>query len=146
MTRTLERPGLVPDPFPLLSRWGWRLPDFMEWPDRHALRIEEIRSDGTLTIRAEMPGIDPASDVDIEVLEGVLTISAERRERHEDTDEGAYRSEFHYGSFMRQIQLPVGCTPDDIEATYTDGILEVRVPVDGEKPRAQHVEVRATTS
>ena len=147
MSRTIEKaPVRVESAFPTLGRWGWRLPDFMDWPDRHALRIEESRSDGTLTIRAEMPGIDPKADVDIAVLNGVLTITAERRERREDTESGVFRSEFRYGSFMRQIELPTGCSAEDIEATYTDGILEVQVPIDGEAAEAQHIEVRTGNS
>lgn len=141
--RTIDRPVVAEPPFPTLTRWGWRLPEFMDWPDRRALRIEESRSDGTLTIRAEMPGIDPKTDVDIAVLDGILTISAERREKHEESAEGSFRSEFRYGSFMRQIPLPAECSLEDIHATYDDGILEVRVPVDGEKPRAQHIEVQS---
>lgn len=143
--RTIDRPSIVETPFPALTRWGWRLPEFMDWPERRALRIEESRSDGTLTIRAEMPGIDPKTDVDIAVLDGVLTISAERREKEEESSDGTFRSEFRYGSFMRQIQLPSDCSVEDIDATYDNGILEVRVPVGGEKPKAQHIEVRATS-
>ncbi len=146
MTRTIEktqdRSTITETPLPTLTRWGWRLPEFMDWPDRRALRIEESRNDGTLTIRAEMPGIDPAHDVDLVVSNGILTISAERRETHQDSTAGTYRSEFRYGSFMRQIELPADCALDDIEATYDNGILEVRVPVDGEQPHAQHIEVK----
>ena len=145
MTRAMEkapsRPSPVDTAFPVMPRWGWRLPEFMEWPERRSIRIEESRSDGTLHIRAEIPGIDPATDIDIAVLNGILTISAERNEKHEETTEGVYRSEFRYGSFMRQIELPADCSTDDIEATYENGILEVKVPVDGEKPAAQHIEV-----
>ena len=43
---------------------------------------------------------------------------------------GRFRSEFHYGSFERSVALPAGAQSDDVTATYTDGILEVRVPVD----------------
>lgn len=147
MSKVIERsPVRIESAFPTLGRWGWRLPDFMDWPDRHALRIEEERADGELTIRAEMPGIDPAADVDIAVLNGVLTITAERRERREDTEGGLFRSEFRYGSFMRQIELPTGCSAEDIEASYADGILEVTVPIDGATDRAQHIEVRTGTS
>ncbi|NCY17007.1 MAG: Hsp20/alpha crystallin family protein, partial [Actinobacteria bacterium] len=138
--RTQQRSTVTDAPLPTLTRWGWRLPEFIDWPDRRTLRIEESRDDGTLTIRAEMPGIDPKNDVDLVVNNGILTISAERREKHEDTTAGTFRSEFRYGSFMRQVELPAECAPEDIEATYDNGILEVRVPVDGEEPHATHIE------
>lgn len=149
MSRTIEKPesrsGGIESLSPFMPRWGWRLPEFMEWPDRRAIRIEESRSDGELCIRAEIPGIDPHTDVDLTLLDGVLTISAERREKHEDTSEGMVRSEFRYGSFMRQIQLPAGCSAEDIDASYENGILQVQIAVDGETPAAQHIEVRTTS-
>jgi HSP20 family protein len=40
-----------------------------------------------------------------------------------------YRSEFRYGSFVRNIRLPEGTKDEDITATYKDGILEIRVPL-----------------
>jgi HSP20 family protein len=92
------------------------------------MRLEQYDDEGTLVIRAEMPGVDPDEDVDISVHDGVLTISAEREERTEDKGEGTYRSEFHYGSFTRSVRLPRGVDEDDVTADYADGILEVRVP------------------
>ena len=56
-------------------------------------------------IRAELPGIDPAKDVDITVTDGQLTIKAERSEKKESKG----RSEFSYGSFMRSVTLPGRC-------------------------------------
>ena len=92
------------------------------------MRLEQYEDDGTLVIRAEMPGVDPAEDIDVSVHDGVLTIRAEREERTEDKGEGVYRTEFHYGSFSRSVPLPRGVDEDDVTADYTDGILEVRVP------------------
>ncbi|HYA67688.1 MAG TPA: Hsp20/alpha crystallin family protein, partial [Acidimicrobiales bacterium] len=53
-----------------------------------------------------------------------------------------YRSEFRYGTFERDVLLPKGVTADDVSASYTDGILEVRVPMPTEaKPEATKVAV-----
>lgn len=107
------------------------------------LRIEEFVDDGTLVVRAELPGIDPDEDVDISVVGGVLRISAEREERTENKDKGSYRSEFHYGTFTRDITLPEGCRESDITATYADGVLEVRVPV-GQASAPERVTIPVT--
>ncbi len=64
------------------------------------------------------------------VSEGKLTISARREERKESKTDDSYRSEFRYGSFHRSIPVPAGTKVDDVAASYDDGILEVRVPVD----------------
>jgi HSP20 family protein len=93
------------------------------------MRVEEYVDDKTLVVRAELPGIDPDKDVDISVVRGTLAIRAEREERSEAKQRDSYRSEFHYGSFLREIALPAGCEEADISATYRDGVLEVRVPI-----------------
>lgn len=103
----------------------------LEWPfeGRHAMRVEEFLEDDTCVIRAELPGLDPEKDVEISLTDGVLHLKAEREEHTEDTRPEGYRSEFHYGSLERFVRLPDGVSPDDVTATYKDGILEVRVPV-----------------
>ena len=109
--------------------------DWFEWPGFAALRegdrmmrIEERREDDMLVIRAEMPGIDPEKDVDINVREHMLEIRAERRQETTSEEEGAHRSEFRYGSFFRTVPLPAEAKEGDVHASYKDGVLEVRVP------------------
>lgn len=95
----------------------------------HEMKVEELREDGTIVVRAEVPGVDPAKDIDVTVEDGMIRIHAERTEEDKHEDAEHYRSEFRYGSFTRTIALPREVTADDITATYRDGILEVRVPV-----------------
>jgi len=108
-------------------------------PEGRPIKVEEFVEDGTVVIRAELPGIDPDEDVDITVADGVLHVVATREERSEKERPEGYRSEFHYGSLERHIRLPEGAEADDITATYRDGILEVRIPApaDIEKPAAK---------
>jgi HSP20 family protein len=110
-----------------------------DWFDTGWLRIEEFREGDNLVVKAELPGIDPEKDVEITVTGDVLRVHAKREEKSETTKAGAYRSEFRYGSFERDIVLPQGVDPDAIEATYTDGILTVKVPVPAEKEEAHRV-------
>jgi HSP20 family protein len=108
-------------------------------PEGRPIKVEEFVEDGTVVIRAELPGIDPDEDVDITVADGVLHVVATREERSEEERPEGYRSEFHYGSLERHIRLPEGAEADAITATYRDGILEVRIPApaDIEKPAAK---------
>ena len=126
--------------FPPRGLFDWSTA-FPQMFDDDRLRVEEYREDGTLVVRAEMPGIDPDKDVEITVAEGMLTISAERTEKTETEDKSGYRSEFRYGSFSRTLQLPPGATEDDIVANYADGILEVRVPLGGDEPEKKTIPV-----
>ncbi|NUP73909.1 MAG: Hsp20/alpha crystallin family protein [Sinomonas sp.] len=108
-----------------------------------AIRVEELVDDNRLVVRAELPGIDPENDVDVSVRANHLRIDAHREERKEEKGKGGYRTEFRYGSFSRTIPLPEGATEQDIEATYTDGVLEVRVPIPEQKrTEAKKIEVK----
>jgi HSP20 family protein len=99
-----------------------------DW-DSPGIRVEEYQDGSTMVVKAEMPGIDPETDVDVSVSDGVLHIRAERQERTEQKEKGGYRTEFRYGSFTREIPLPSGSQDSDVSASYRDGVLEVRVPV-----------------
>ena len=108
--------------------------------DPRVMKLEDEIKDGRYVVRAEMPGVDPAKDIEITVREGQLTIKAERSEK-KDFDG---RSEFSYGSFVRTVSLPAGADEDNIEATYDKGILTVSVAVAEPKPTERRVQVQTT--
>lgn len=122
----------------------------MEFPMRHMfddmlpmrtnqwMRIEEKMVDGDLVIRAEMPGIDPDKDVELELSDDMLHMTATRHE--EMADDTTRRSEFRYGTFSRSIHLPRGASAKDVKATYKDGILMIRVPA-GTPPTTEKIAV-----
>lgn len=131
---TFDRLNMFED---VLGRWPSIFPThWLDWfaGETAGFRIEEFTDGDDLVIRGEIPGVDPETDIEIEVDNSRLSIRAER-EQQTETEDG-YRSEFRYGSFARVLPLPEGARPDDISAAYSDGILEVRVPVDAEH-RAQ---------
>jgi len=105
--------------------------------DTRLMRLEDEMTDGRYEVRAEIPGIDPAKDVDITVRDGQLTIKAERSEKREFDG----RSEFSYGSFVRTVSLPAGANEDDIKATYDKGILTVSVGVSKPANAEKHIQV-----
>ncbi len=107
----------------------------------HRIRLEDEIQDGHYVIRAELPGIDPAKDIDITVTDGQLTIQAERGEKKESKG----RSEFSYGSFVRSVTLPAGADEDDIAASYDKGILTVWVALPEQPPAEKHLTVQATS-
>lgn len=107
--------------------------------ETHLIRLEDEMKEGSYEVRAEVPGIDPAKDVDITVRDGVLTIKAERTEKKESTG----RSEFSYGSFIRSVTLPAGADEDAIKASYDKGVLTVSVPLTEVKAAEKHVEIQS---
>lgn len=92
------------------------------------IRVEEMVENDQVVIRAEIPGVDPDKDIEVTVDEGMLRIRAERRESAEDRTGQGRRSEFRYGSFLREVPLPPGTSTEVVSASYRDGILEVRLP------------------
>jgi HSP20 family protein len=120
----------------LSTLWSWFDLPMAKWlegigplsDDDELLRVEQEMTDDSMVIRAEMPGIDPDKDVQITVSDGVLVIRGQRRFERKQDDGGRTRTEFRYGSFSRALSVPDGMDPDDVTATYRDGILEVRFP------------------
>jgi HSP20 family protein len=132
-----------------LADWFEQLPS-LTWPlfeegrmGFETMRVEEFVQDDVWVLRAEIPDVDPDRDIEVMVDEGRLTIRAERQQRKETTEADHYRSEFRYGSFHRSMTLPAGAKPESITATYTDGVLEVRLPLEA-GPRPTKVAITKT--
>lgn len=108
------------------------------------VRVEDFVENGSYVLRAEAPGLDPDTDVEVTVQGDVLTRSGERRkEKDRNHQEFHYNhQEFHYGSFRRSVTLPTGADLDAVEASCTDGVLEVRVPMAAAETGARTVPVK----
>ncbi|MBC9717394.1 Hsp20/alpha crystallin family protein [Streptomyces sp. TRM66268-LWL] len=139
MSGMIERMPGWPSTFPDL--FGWLeagLPGAHTVPGLHGIRIEETLTDGTYVLRAELPGIDPAKDVELTVTEGVLTLRAERTAQTTEK----HHTEFRYGTFARSVRLPAGARGDDATADYKDGVLTITVPVPEAKSGTRTIPVR----
>jgi HSP20 family protein len=106
--------------------------------------IDAVVQGDELHVRAELPGIDPDADVDIEIDNGVLTIAGERKQSQKHEGDGWYRNEMSYGRFERRIGLPEGVDAENVRASYDKGILEVVVPMPQKKTTKVKVDVPAT--
>lgn len=86
-------------------------------------------------LNLEMAGMKK-DDIKLEVSDGQLTISGERRHESRQKDEGHWYSERKFGKFQRSFSIPVGIDTNRIEANYQDGILRVMLPkAESSKPR-----------
>ena len=103
--------------------------------------MDLVETDEDLVLRADLPGVK-GEDVNIEVKDGTLTVSGERRAEHEEGSEGFYRVERAFGTFSRSLSLPRGVDPDAVTADFTDGVLEVRIPKPEER-KPYRVEIGA---
>ena len=83
-------------------------------------------SDTEVTIRAEVPGVDPA-DLDITVSGRQLVLAGEKKESADAAGRDFLQAETRYGSFRRIVPLPEAVDMEQVEADYTNGVLTIHL-------------------
>jgi len=112
---------------------------FRDGDGRQAFRVEVCNEGSSMVVRAEVPGVDPEKDIQVDIVNDALVISVEKTELHENNAKHVHRSEFRYGSLTRSVPIPNGVDESSIEATYKDGVLEVRMALpEGSSSEAVH--------
>jgi HSP20 family protein len=101
--------------------------------------MDLVETEDHLVLRADLPGMD-RGDIDVEVKDGVLTVSGERKAEHETEHEGYHRVERSFGRFSRSLALPRGVDPSAVEASFERGVLEVKLPKPEER-KATRIEI-----
>lgn len=103
--------------------------------------MDVVETQDHFILRADLPGLGE-EDVSIELEDTVLTVSGERKVEHEEGEEGYFRVERATGAFSRSLTLPEGVNADSIEASFANGVLEIRVPKpEARKPRKVSISV-----
>jgi HSP20 family protein len=98
-----------------------------ELPGAWAPRADVFEQEGSVVFKAELPGV-PKEAIEVTVEDGDLVVRGERKAEEKIEEKDYYRMERTYGSFYRRLPLPEGAKTEEIEATFKDGVLEVRVP------------------
>lgn len=105
-----------------------------------AVDVEE--NDEAYVIKAEVPQVK-REDVKINVLNGVLTLTGERRHEKEEKGKKFHRIERSYGSFSRSFSLPDNVDEAKITASFADGMLNILLPKSvAPKHNVRAIEVR----
>lgn len=104
--------------------------------------IDLSETDGMITIRAEVPGMNP-EDIDVQVSGNILTIAGEKKESREESDEEYLHCERRMGQFRRSIELPTSADTEQIEADFSNGVLEIHVQK-APTATARHINVRTS--
>ena len=134
--------GLLPGFGAGLNRGAWGGGSAIDQMAAWSPQVETFRRGDRLVVRADLPGLKK-DDVKVEIEDGVLAISGERREEHEEDRDDYYRSERTYGQFYRAIPLPEGAREDQCEASFKDGVLEVSLLAPKEEKRsARQIQVK----
>jgi HSP20 family protein len=138
-----------------------RLQDDFDWPEwlssrwmfeptegwfrglgSNQMHIEEFQQNGELIVRAELAGVDPDKDLEVTQSDGTLWIRAERHKSATSETARNWRSEFHYGSLVRGVPLPRRADSSGIVASYADGVLEVRIPMNGAAETGHRIPIK----
>ena len=142
---------IVRDPFGEFDRLVSRAfgPSALEAPvvDRRvgfAPAAEAFRDGEDAVVRLELPGVEVGKDVTVEVVDGRLVISGERRDERAEDGEGRRIREFRYGSFTRSFRLGPQITAEQVSASYDAGVLTVRVRDAYAKSAGQRIEIQTT--
>ena len=116
----------------------WQAPE-SQW----APRVDVIQRNGDIVLRAELPGVDPEKDIEVQVEDDRVTIRGQRRQEAQTQDERFLRVETSYGTFQRTLPLPSPVDPERVRASYRDGVLEVAIPRPESAERSRRVPVQA---
>ena len=111
----------------MLGDFGGAFTEHVEREWRLAVDLSE--TDEAYIIEADMPGVDK-DEVNIELLDDVVTIKGERKSEKSESDEkrGYHRAERSYGGFTRTFRIPDGFKTDDVSASFENGVLRVTLP------------------
>lgn len=89
--------------------------------------VDIIEEKDRFVLRADVPGVKP-EDIDVNMENGMLTVSGSRQDETTDETQGMRRVERVSGKFYRRFSLPETANADEISARSTNGILEVSIP------------------
>lgn len=107
-------------------------------------QVEMLERDDKLVVKADLPGLNK-DEINVELTDDALLISGERRTENEEKKEGFYHSERSYGSFFRRIPLPEGINTEDADATFSNGVLEIKMPLPEKRQTGRRLEIKDGT-
>jgi HSP20 family protein len=105
--------------------------------------VDMYEKNGDFVIRTDLPGLK-AEDIDISIEDDALTIKGEFENEEDEERENVHFQEIRYGKFQRTVKLPGIVDPDQVEATFKDGVLRLTMPkIEESKPKQISVKARS---
>ena len=105
-------------------------------------KVNVYEYDAKVGVIAEIPGLDK-KDLNIEVEDGVLTVSGEKSHGFDEGEAKVIRRELKHSSFKRQFTLGEQLDGDNISANFKDGILSIEIPkIEPELPKKNIVKIK----
>ena len=102
--------------------------------------MDVSETENEVRICAELPGVSE-KDVDVSLSDDVLTIRGEKKFERKDDKENYHFVERSYGTFQRSLRLPYAVDPDQVQASFENGVLTVTLPKGKEQERSRRIQV-----
>jgi HSP20 family protein len=96
--------------------------------------VDVFEAGDDIVVKAEIPGLKK-EEIEVNVTDSMLTVSGVKERKDEVREDKYYRCERSYGSFSRSVELPGEVQAGKAQATFSDGVLEVRLPKTEESKR-----------
>ena len=96
------------------------------WNNETIPAVNILENEKGYDIELAAPGMKK-NDFKVKLENGMLTITAEKKEEKEETTKNYTRQEFRYNAFTRSFNLPENAKEDDVQAHYEDGVLKLHV-------------------
>jgi len=105
--------------------------------------VDVYERDNNVVVKAEVPGLKK-EDLEVAATEDSISLRGEVKCDEEVKEEGFYRHERRFGKFCRTIPMPAAIKPDEVKASFKEGILEVTAPkAEAAKAKEKKVPIEA---
>lgn len=124
----------------LFERFFGESPSWLTDRNRWWPTMDVAEQNDKFVVKVELPGMKP-DDIEVSVHNSILTISGEKKQSEEHSEENRYHTECRYGSFRRTIRLPSTVDSDKVEASCHDGILTINL-AKTEQTKAKQIKIK----
>ena len=105
--------------------------------------VDVYEKDGNIIVKADVPGLKK-DDLEVTATEDSISLKGEFKKEEKVEEQGFYRQERRFGRFFRTIPMPTAINPDQVKASFKEGVIEVTAPkAEAEKAKEKKVPIEA---
>jgi HSP20 family protein len=100
-------------------------------------QIDIHETEQEVVATCSLPGIEKKEDINIDISNNILTISGSIQKSNEVKEDQFQRQERYFGRFDRSVRLDTQVSNENVQASYKNGVLEIRMPKQKGETRKQ---------
>lgn len=122
----------------------WRPGILAPWPGEGIMPVVDVyEKDNNVMLKAELPGLK-REDIQVAATEDSISLRGEFKLDEAAEEKGFYRRERRAGKFYRAIPMPEAIKPDEVKASFKEGVLEIAAPrAEKAMPKEKQVPIEA---